>query len=74
MNHGGVILLRIFLFTGSILSIILALLLRGVSDRNYRLGNKSIARFEAFLSFFVIFVAFCACVFLYYLDSAIPSF
>lgn len=71
--HTGVLFLRVFMFTGAIAAVILVLLLRLAADRNYKLGNKSIARFETFLSFLMVFAALLACFFLYYLDSAIPS-
>lgn len=75
MDHAlaNLAFLRVFLFSMIIVAVILTLILRTNADRNYRLGNKSVGRFETFLAFALTSLALVACLFLYYLDSSIPS-
>lgn len=73
VEQAGILALRIFFFVGAIAAILISLLLRTAADRNLRLGNKSIGRFETFMAFALVILALAACFMLYYMDIVIPS-
>ena len=73
VEHLGIFSLKIFLWVGAVVAVILTLLLRNTADQNYRLGKKPIARFETFLAFVTVLAALAACITLFYIDKAMPS-
>lgn len=73
MEQAGILALRIFFFVGAVVAILIVLLLRTAADQNFRLGNKTIGRFETFLAFALVALALVACFMLYYIDKVMPS-